>query len=176
MEEGEMEESESMSLSKSAHNPEIISIRKKLAAPNDILPGAMIRSQTPVHLLPVSRDFESESGFQMLLDHIEENCPNSPNDKMLTHRLKNFIGKGNKPRSKSEIGPQKLNEPVQNSELGDSIQKKVTENDPLGFLCHNIKNVLNYPESILFVSKTAIVSNVRASALKAKIMGAKSSP
>lgn len=57
MEEAEIEESESMPLNKSAHNPEIVSIRKKLAAPNNILPGAMIRSQLPVHLLPVRHDF-----------------------------------------------------------------------------------------------------------------------
>lgn len=59
MEEGEIEEGEPKSLNRSAHNPEIVSIRKKLAAPNNILPGAMIRSQMPVHLLPVRPDFES---------------------------------------------------------------------------------------------------------------------
>jgi hypothetical protein len=57
MNEGAIEDNLSL-LSVNQHsNPELVSIRKRLVAPNNLLPSKMIRSQSPVHILPVQRDF-----------------------------------------------------------------------------------------------------------------------
>ena len=63
--------SDTLSLRKSHDNPELVSIRKKLVAPNNILPGLMHRSQLPIHLLPVRPDFESQPGHQMPLADVQ---------------------------------------------------------------------------------------------------------
>lgn len=57
MTETEIEDSDSISLKKSYDRPELISIRQKLVAPNNILPGIIHKSQLPIHILPISTDF-----------------------------------------------------------------------------------------------------------------------
>lgn len=67
MEDEAIDEKDDLESSPSSHKQELISIRKKLADPNCILPGPMHRSHHPIHLLTVQPDFDSTSALQMPL-------------------------------------------------------------------------------------------------------------
>jgi hypothetical protein len=46
------------------------------------------------------------------------------------------------------------------------------EKDALDFLQGNLKSMLNFPDRLAFVSKTAFLSNVKSGQAKLKTMGA----
>jgi hypothetical protein len=103
MEEPEIEEAEENERVGQGDNPELVSIRTKLAEPNKLLPGFGLRSQIPVHLLPVQLDFESLSDHHMPLAHPDGPLPTSPSLKSRTIRPKNMPSRTNKSRSKSQL-------------------------------------------------------------------------
>lgn len=70
-------------------------------APNNLLPGSMIRSQAPLHLLKVKVGLEGESGHQMLLDEVAQSSNGVAGEKNKNKKPKNMQVKLRKGYSRS---------------------------------------------------------------------------
>jgi hypothetical protein len=131
------DENDSKTEEKARHDLELVSIRKKLIEPNQILPAAMIRSLPPRHILTLPLEHPTKPGHRMPLDPYTE--PESPTALSSRRRLSPH----SKLRSKSQLPEFKRREQFRLNEQ-DKLEGE-SGGDPLQFLAGNVSSLLDYP-------------------------------
>ncbi len=76
--------------------------------------------------------------------------------------------KPNKNRLKNESPTPRDKETLKQTEHSNTVYSTITENDPLDFLNHNLRNLLKSIDNIAFISKTAFLGNFKSNQSKIK--------